>query len=149
MDLIDKKILREIQCGFAAEKRPYKVLSSKLGVEEKEIIERVKRLKEEGFIHRLGASINSKKMGLVSTLVAMKVPSNKLSHVAQIINKHKEVTHNYSREHEFNLWFTLTTDSKKKLQTLIDDVKRETGIHQILNLPTIREFKIDVKCTNG
>jgi DNA-binding Lrp family transcriptional regulator len=145
MDKVDERILKEIQHDFAIEERPYKVLSSKLGIEEKEIIRKVKRMRERGVIRRLGASVNSRKIGMVTTLIAMKVPPNELNRIAQIINKYKEVTHNYSREHEFNLWFTLTTKGEDELQWVIDKIKRETGIHQILNLPTIREFKTDVR----
>lgn len=144
----DKKLIQLLQDDFPLMERPWKEVGDKLNISEDEVITRLKRLCEEGVIHKIGPVIDGSKIGLTaSTLVAMKVPKKKIDDVALVINKYDNVSHNYEREHEYNIWFTITASNTKELATILKEIERKTSIKQrdVLNLPTIRRFKIDVR----
>lgn len=144
LDEIDKKILNTIQLDFPLVHRPFLQLGDRLGLKEDEVIERIKRLHAESAIRRIGPIINTKKTGGVSTLVALKAPPEKIDEVAQIINGYDEVSHNYLRPAEYNIWFTLSTESEKRMQEILKEIGERTGC-EVMNLPTKRLFKIGVK----
>ncbi|MDI6703718.1 MAG: AsnC family transcriptional regulator [bacterium] len=144
MDEIDKRILIETQINFPLCKRPFKVLADRFGITEEEVLCKIRRLKRKGFIRRISPSFDSRRLGFVSTLIAMKVPKEKIEDVANIVNRYDGVTHNYERQYEYNLWFTLISESNERLEEIINGIKEKTGIDQILNLPSLRVFKIDV-----
>jgi DNA-binding Lrp family transcriptional regulator len=145
---IDKKLLQLAQDEFPITRRPWAALGSKLKITEEEVMSRLKRLHREGIIRKIGPILDARKLGLcASTLIAMKVPEEKLESVVDIINEYKSVSHNYLREHEYNLWFTITTSSKEELKRTVEEIKRRTEIPDtdVLDLPTSRRFKIDVR----
>lgn len=144
MDEIDRKILNNLQKDFPVSTRPYQVLGRKLGFSEKDVFSRVKKMKRAGLIRRLGASFDSRKLGFKSTLVGMKVPAKRLKKVISIVNRYDGVTHNYLREDEFNLWFTLIAPSQGTIKSILRQIREKSGIEDILNLPAKRLFKISV-----
>lgn len=148
LDEIDKKLLQLAQDEFPITKRPWATLGNKLKITEEEVILRLKKLHREGIIRKIAPILDARKLGLyASTLIAMKVPEEKIEHVVDIINEYKSVSHNYLREHEYNLWFTIITSSKEELRRTIEEIKRRTGIPDtdVLDLPTSRRFKIGVR----
>ncbi len=154
LDKQDKELLQLLQDNFPVEKRPWTNLGKTLGIPEDEVLSRVQRLSSDGFIRRLRTILDAKKLNTCSsTLMAMKVPEEKMDGVVNVVNEYMSVTHNYRREHDYNLWFTVTTCGGKDLGSTVDEIKRRTGImeHDILDLPTTDVFKIDVrfKFTNG
>jgi DNA-binding Lrp family transcriptional regulator len=104
MDTIDKKILNIIQKDFPIAAEPFEAVAEKLGLTEDEVLERIARMKQEGIIRRIGAVFDSKKMGFVSTLSAARVPEDKLKTFVEVVNSYAGVTHNYRRNHEYNVW---------------------------------------------
>jgi DNA-binding Lrp family transcriptional regulator len=146
MDETDRKLLQIMQDAFPLVSKPWLEIGGKLNLKEEEVLSRVKRLLNEGAIRKVGPTFDYRKIGIgASTLIAMKVPPKKIEEVARTINRLEEVTHNYQRNHEYNLWFTLTARDEKSLQSLIATIKKSTGIENILNLPTVRLFKLDVR----
>ena len=97
---------------------------------------------------KIGPIFDASRIGLkAATLVAMRVPKNKVDDVARIINEYSNVSHNYEREDEYNVWFTLAASSNSELAMILDELKQKTGVkeHDVLDLPTIRRFKVNVR----
>jgi siroheme decarboxylase len=143
MDQQDRKLLNEIQAGFPVEPHPYRVLGKRLSMDEKEVLARIAELRKAGIIRRLGASIDSRRVGYVSTLLAAKAPREKFESVVKIINACPGVTHNYERRHDYNVWFTLIAPSVEAKERTILRLREETGV-EILELPAKKIFKIKV-----
>jgi len=144
MDEIDRAILNEIQSHFPIEKRPYKVLAERLNLKEKEVIERVKRLYERGIIRRIGGNFHSHILNFKSTLCAAKVPKGKIDEFVRVVNSFPGVTHNYLRNHEYNIWFTFIAPSLEQIEKSLRYISEKTGIKDILNLPAVKMYKIKV-----
>ena len=143
LDTLDKKLLDIIQTGFPLVSRPYAELGARLDITEEEALERVRRMKDEGLIRRLGANFQSAKLGFRSTLCAAKVPEDRLDDFIEVVNAHPGVTHNYLREHAYNVWFTLIGPSWESVCDTLSGITARTGI-EILNLPATRLYKIRV-----
>lgn len=143
LDATDKALLDIIQTGFPLESRPYAVLGEKLGISEQEAFDRVSAMRRTGLIRRLGANFQSSRLGFVSTLCAARVPAEKMDDFIARVNAQPGVTHNYEREHDYNIWFTLISPSKEHREATLAALERETGI-KILNLPATHLFKIKV-----
>jgi len=142
LDDIDRDILNQIQSDFPITPRPYRTIAEELGLTEEEVLKRVYRLKETGIIRRIGGNFAPEKLGFVSTLCAAKVPEDKISQFAEIVNRYPGVTHNYRRENKFNIWFTFIAPSMEEINTSLKQIAAETGVTDILNLPATRVFKI-------
>ncbi len=144
MDSIDKKLLNRIQSDFPVESRPFQRLGEELGLSETEVISRIKSLKEQRIIRRLGGVFDSKKLGYHSTLIAMKVPPKDIEETARIVSSYDGVTHNYERDDVYNLWFTLICESQERIEEILAEIHQKTGISDMLNLPATRLHKIKV-----
>jgi DNA-binding Lrp family transcriptional regulator len=141
-DDVDKAILNRIQSDFPITSRPYRTIAEDLGLSEGEVLKRVSRLKASGIIRRIGGNFTPEKLGFVSTLCAAKVPEDKISQFAEVVNRYPGVTHNYRRENTFNIWFTFIAPSMDEINTSLKQIAAETGVTDILNLPATRVFKI-------
>lgn len=144
MDDQDRAILNEIQSDFPIHPRPYKELGKRLGLSEEEVLVRVKGMKEEGIIRRIGGNFNSKILNYSSTLCAAKVPEEKLEEFVRIVNRYPGVTHNYLRSHSYNIWFTFIAADMTYIDDALRDIADQTGIREIRNLPAVKTFKIRV-----
>ncbi len=145
IDTLDKEILNEIQWTFPLVSQPYHEIAKKFDVSVEEIKKRLTNLKKTGILRQLSAIFDTRRLGYKSSLVAMKIDPDKLDYVAQQINRHPGVSHNYERNHEFNLWFTLAVPPGLDLKTEVDKFSKLVGIQKIRLLPTIKLFKIGVK----
>lgn len=145
MDDLDKQILNEIQWTFPLVSQPFHEIAKKFEVSPDKIKERLVNLKKTGILRQLSAIFDTRRLGYKSSLVAMEVEPDRLEYVASQINRHPGVSHNYERNHKFNLWFTLATPPGSDLKTEVDKFKKIPGIKKIRMLPTIKLFKIGVK----
>lgn len=143
LDLLDRRLLDIIQTDFPLVPRPYAALGEKLGITEQEALDRVRSLRARRIIRRLGANFQSAKLGFRSTLCAAKVPEDRLDAFITAVNALPGVTHNYLRDHAYNVWFTLIGDDWNAMCATLDAVTESTGV-PILNLPATRLFKIRV-----
>ncbi|MGE0084079.1 MAG: Lrp/AsnC family transcriptional regulator, partial [Desulfococcaceae bacterium] len=98
--------------------------------------------KTDGIIRRIGAYFVPLKLGFVSTLCAAKVPEDKISFFAETVNRYPGVTHNYTRDNPFNVWFTFIAPDMADIETNLDAIAKATGIRDIINLPATRVFKV-------
>jgi DNA-binding Lrp family transcriptional regulator len=147
LDETDRTMLQILQDDFPIVQHPWLEISRRLNISEDEVLSRLKRLVESDVIVKIGPVFDSSRIGLkAATLVAMKVPKNKVNDFAHVINEYDNVSHNYEREDEYNVWFTLAASSNSELSATLDEIKQKTGMkdHEVLNLPTVRRFKINV-----
>lgn len=142
IDEIDKAILNRIQSDFPIDTRPYRIIAQELGLEEEQVINRVKAMKDQGIIRRIGGNFVPHKVGFISTLCAAKVPEDKIGDFSAVVNRYTGVTHNYQRENEFNIWFTFIAQSREEIAQNLAQISKETGVNNILNLPATKVFKI-------
>ena len=142
LDDTDRKILNHIQSDFPITSRPYLTIAEDLGLTEKDVIHRIKRLKENGIIRRIGGNFFPEKLGFVSTLCAAKVPEDKIDAFALAVNQYPGVTHNYQRDSTFNIWFTFIAPSMAEIEEKLKEISGKTGIKDIINLPATDVYKI-------
>lgn len=142
MDDLDRELLNRVQSDFPITSRPYAAIAEDLGITEDQVIHRLKALKAEGIIRRIGGNFVPHKLGFVSTLCAAKVPKEKLESFAETVNRYPGVTHNYTRDNPFNVWFTFIAPSMEEIDANLEAISRETGVRDILNLPSTKVFKI-------
>ncbi|HOF04979.1 MAG TPA: AsnC family transcriptional regulator [Syntrophales bacterium] len=145
MDETDRKILQILQDEFPLVPAPFRAVAERLGRDEAEVLERVRKMKEAGVIRRIGATFNPRALGFVSTLCAARVPVEKLASFTAVVNASPFVTHHYRRDHEYNLWFTVIAPSAAARDDFLRQVKDKTGITDILDMPAVRTFKIDAR----
>lgn len=144
MEKIDKEILDRLQKGLDLESSPFQKIASELKLLPEELLERIKRLKKEGYIRRLGGVFRSASLGYKSTLIALEVEKTEFYNVAEIINQHPGVTHNYRRDNKLNLWFTLSTATELEKQKFLDEIKALSGVKKLFKLPKEKFFKLNV-----
>ncbi|MFN2341236.1 MAG: Lrp/AsnC family transcriptional regulator [Halanaerobium sp.] len=144
MEKIDRKILDKLQRGLKLEASPFKKIAAELGIEAEELLQRVKKLKKEGYIRRLGGVFRSSRLGYKSTLVALELKEDNFYQIAEIINQHPGVTHNYRRDHKLNLWFTLSTASELDREKFLAQIKAMPGVKELYQLPKEKFFKLNV-----
>jgi len=144
MDETDKKILNIIQTEFPIDAKPFTVLAKRVGIGEDEVLKRVKKLKETGIIRRMGAVFDTRKLGFASTLCAARVSEEKLKEFVEIVNSYPGVTHNYRRNHEYNVWFTFMASTEEEIKESLTEISEKSGVSDILNMPAKQNFKIDV-----
>ena len=142
LDDIDKTIINRIQSNFPITSRPYLTLAEELNLTEKDVLDRVARLKKAGIIRRIGGNFVPAKLGFVSTLCAARVPVDKVAGFAAVVNRYPGVTHNYQRDNEYNVWFTFISPSMDEIEANLKKIAEETGVSDILNLPATKVFKI-------
>ena len=145
MDDRDRQLLNLIQTRFPLVSRPYRELGQLLGESELEVIERVRRLRSERIIRQISAIFDTKALGYKSSLVAMRVPSERLSEAARIINEHPGVSHNYERNHEYNLWFTIAVPPSSDLEATVQRLHELAGAETTRVMYTLKLFKIGVE----
>ncbi len=143
----ENKILKIVQEGIPIEREPFKVISEKTGIIEDDVIKIIRDLKGRKIIRRISPIYDTVMLGYDSALVAFKANPYDIESIAKIINAHPGVSHNYEREHEFNLWFTLAVppDSKLGLDKTVNLLADESKTEEFTVLRRKRVFKIGVK----
>ena len=144
LSALERKLLNEVQRAFPVCSRPYAELGERVGCDEQEAYDAVQGLRQRGLIRRIGGIFDSAELGYASALVAMKVPPERLEQVARIVGEHEGVTHNYERDGEYNLWFTISLETRPDLDRALAGIESRTGIKDMLRLPTTRKFKVRV-----
>jgi DNA-binding Lrp family transcriptional regulator len=145
LDDLDRELLNAVQWDFPLEPRPFAVLADRLGVDEATVRGRVAKVKEAGVLRQLSAIFDTRALGYSSALVAAKVDPEHIDAAAAVISEHPGVSHNYKRNHDYNLWYTVAVPPGESLDEHIDVLHRESGSRVTRTLPTIKLYKIGVK----
>ncbi|MSX02534.1 MAG: Lrp/AsnC family transcriptional regulator [Actinobacteria bacterium] len=141
---LDRKLLDLMQGSFPIAERPYEAIAKEAGIPEAQVLESIQRLLDDRIIRQVTPIYDTRALGYGSMLVAAKVDPEHPWRAAKIVNSHPGVSHNYLRNHDFNMWFTLAVeqDSKLGLQGTLDLLQEMTGAESIRQLPTLKLFKI-------
>ena len=147
MDHINRRILQALQDGFPLEAKPYEIVADRLQISKEDLWERIQRMLDEGVIRRMGASIDSRKLGFRSTLAAVSVEPERIDRAAEVIGDFQEVTHSYLRNDSFNIWFTIIAVDEKRIEEILGQIRESLSLEKskILNLPVKRLFKLDAR----
>jgi DNA-binding Lrp family transcriptional regulator len=144
MDDLDRRLLNRIQSEFPLVARPYEELGRPLGLSEDEVVERMRALKAGRIVRQVSAIFDTKSLGYKSSLVAMRVDPARIAEAARIINEHPGVTHNYERNHQYNLWFTIAVPPTSDLEAVVQRIHDLAGAEVTRVMYTLRLFKIGV-----
>ena len=143
-DALDREIMNILQSDFPLVREPFVEIGRRCELHESEVLRRIAVLKRKNVVRQIGAIFDTRRLGYSSTLVAMRFDEDKLDPGAHILNAHPGISHNYARDGEFNLWFTLALPPGKELKAEIEKLTRLSGAETARILPTIRFFKIGV-----
>lgn len=143
----DTSLLGVLQEAVPFVQRPFADIGSRCGLTEDEVIARLKQLKADKVIRQISAIFDTRSLGYASSLVAARIAPEKLDAAVEVINSHPGVSHNYLRNHDFNLWYTIAVPptSKLGLQGTVDTLHQLSGAETTRLLPTLKLFKIGVR----
>ncbi len=142
MDDIDRALLDLVQTELPLAPRPFAQVGERLGLAEADVLDRLRRLKQAGIVRRVGAVVSPRKIGWVSTLVACRVDPERVDQFAAVVNQYPEVTHNYEREHGYNVWFTLIARDRRRVQDILAELRGRLEVRALYEAPAQRRFKI-------
>lgn len=144
LDSIDRAILNRYQGDFPICERPYQAAAEIIGIPESELIRRLERMLEQKQLSRFGPMYHAERLGGGLSLCAMRIPEEQYDQVTEQVNAFPEVAHNYARDHAFNMWFVLATETPERIGSVLDEIERHTGF-RVYNMPKLQEFFIGLK----
>jgi DNA-binding Lrp family transcriptional regulator len=139
LDPTEKAIVNGLQGGFPLTHQPFRDAGAKLGLSEGELIDCLDGLLAGGQLSRFGPLWNAEQMGGAVCLAAIAVPPERFEAVAELVNAHAEIAHNYERDHELNMWFVVSAAEPGRIDRVIAEIERETGL-VVRAMPKTREF---------
>ncbi len=139
MDMLDRNIVNVLQDGIAVCDRPFAALAQDLSISEEDVVTRVRQMLDDGVLTRFGPMYQAENLGGALTLCAMRVPEDRFDEVTDIVNGFTEVAHNYRREHAFNMWFVLATETPEEIATALAAIGAASGC-EVYNMPKLQEF---------
>lgn len=145
LSTLDRRILNRLQEDIPFINRPWKAVARELHIEEGLLLKRIAFLKKNDIIRRISAVFSPRKVNFASTLVAVKTAPGNIGKIAKKINSYPEVTHNYKRNGEYDLWFTLVARNRARIMHIMRQLKKDKDIEKISEFPTLKLFKINVK----
>lgn len=144
MDELDRAIINGLQGGFPISDHPFAEVALQLNTTEQELISRIDRLLQQGVLSRFGPLYHAERMGGSLSLAAMKIPVPDFERVAEIVNAMPEVAHNYARDHQFNMWFVLATETPQAHAEAVKKIEQATG-HPVYDMPKIKEYFVGLQ----
>jgi len=144
LDQIDQRLLNEMQDRFPVVPAPFAELAARVGTDERDVLGRAAALRASGILRQVSPIFDTKALGYATSLVAMRVPADRLQAAAEVVNSHPGVSHNYRRNHEFNMWLTIAVPPGSDLKAHVDALHELAGAESTRMLPTLRLFKIGV-----
>lgn len=145
LEELDRELLNAVQWDFPLEPRPFDVLGERLGIDAAEVRARLRMVKDAGVLRQLSAIFDTRALGYGSSLVAAQIDPDRIDDAAEMISAHPGVSHNYKRNHRYNLWYTIAVPPGDELADHVDVLHAESGAATTRLLPTLKLFKIGVK----
>jgi len=145
LDDLDKRLLNQIQQDFPLVAAPFAELGRRLGTDEADVMARLETLKRGHIVRQISAIFDTRRLGYKSSLVAAAYDPERVHEAAKIVNAHPGVSHNYERDHTFNLWYTIAVPPYQDLAAVVQRLHELSGARSTRMLPTLRLFKIAVK----
>ena len=149
MDDVDHKILNIIQTKFPLVLRPFAHVAKQVGIGEDETIRRISRMLDEGAIRRIRALYDAKSLGYISSLVTCKVEEKHLESVAELCNSFTEISHNYLRDYDYNLWFTIIAKDEQRREMILNKIRSAPGVGDLKLHPAKKIYKLKVDFKMG
>ncbi len=144
VDPTGKAIINGLQGGFPLTHRPFRDAGADLGLTEEELIHGISELIEAGQLSRFGPLWNAELLGGSVCLAALAVPPERFEDVAEQVNAHREVAHNYQRDHELNMWFVVSAEQADRIDEVITEIECETGL-AVYAMPKTHEFFVSFR----
>ncbi len=144
MDDIDRSVINRLQLGFPISASPFAEVAGELGIAEQTLLERLQGMLESRTLTRFGPMYHAERLGGGLSLCAMRIPAVEFERVAEQVNGFPEVAHNYARDHEFNMWFVLATETPERIQQVLDEITALTG-YTVYNMPKQEEFFVGLR----
>lgn len=144
LDSTNRRILNLLQDGFPVCERPYAEAAAALGLGEKSLIDRLRRMLANGVLSRFGPLYHAERLGGGLTLAALAAPEAEYDRIADIVNEFPEVAHNYARDHALNMWFVIATETPQRIRQVLVEIERCTGC-TVHDMPKIEEFFVGLR----
>jgi siroheme decarboxylase len=144
MNDLDRRIINNLQGGFPLSERPFLEAAQKLGMDERELIDRIEQLLETGVLSRFGPMYHAERLGGGLTLAALAAPAERFDAVAELVNAHPEVAHNYQRDHALNMWFVIATERPGDIDRVLAEIAAETGL-VVHDMRKLEEFFVGLR----
>jgi len=144
MDDLDRNIVNLLQTGFPIIEEPYAEVAMQIGITEMELLDRLSRMLEEKTLTRFGPMYDAQRLGGAFSLVAIQVPEADYANVADVVNSYAEVAHNYRRDHAFNMWYVLATETPEQIGQVNREIEQRTGL-KVFNMPKLEEYFIGLQ----
>lgn len=144
LDAQDRSLLNRLQARIPLTAEPWQAIGEELGLKPGEVLERLKGLKEQGVIRRIGGVFNPAGLGYAGRLYAMEVEESRFYQAAAVVNGFKGVTHNYRRRHRLNMWFTLSARSEEEREAILGPIRKAAGYARLYEFPSEQVFKLNV-----
>jgi len=144
MDATDRALIDALQDGVPVTARPFGGVAGLLGIDEDELLERLRALVDSGVLSRFGPLYDAEALGGAVTLCAMKVPERDFERIAEQVNGFAEVAHNYQRDHALNMWFVIAAETPERRRQVIAEIEACTGL-PVLDLPREEAFYLGLR----
>ncbi len=144
MDDLDRRIINTLQEGFPLTARPFAAVAAGLGLDEADLLARLRRLRADNVLTRFGPLFNAEALGGGLTLAAMAVPQERFAAVADLVNAHPEVAHNYASEHRLNMWFVVATERPEQVRPVLEAIAADSGL-PVYDMPKLEEFSLSLR----
>jgi len=144
MDAVDRRLLNLMQKGLPLAEDPYGQIALSLGLDPDEVLDRLRRLQQDGYVRRIGAVLNPSRLGFTCGLYALEVAEERYAETVRVVNSYPGVTHNYRRTGRLNLWFTLSVSTDEEKARILERILQISQAKQVYDFPSEQVFKLQV-----
>jgi len=144
LDDADRRLIDRLQDGLPLVEEPFAAVGAELGLAEDEVLDRLRSLLAAGVLTRFGPLFDAEKLGGGLTLAALSAPEDGFDRMAEQVNHHPEVAHNYRRGHALNMWFVVATETPERLDAVLGEIAAETGC-TVHSLPKLTEYRLELR----